>query len=303
MRVHLFQYGIVWEDKPANHAIVRGMAERAAPAIGASDVIVLPEMFDTAFSLNVATTADAEVDRPGGEPEPGGEMGVSSTFAEALARHHGTWVIAGITLALRGHANERGEQMGINRSLVIDPEGHIVGHYDKVHPFTFGREGERFVPGNAVNCYGIEAGGERVSVCPLVCYDLRFPELFRAALDLPLVPEVYTVIANWPAARASHWRTLCIARAIENQAFVVAVNRNGRDPHLEYPGGSIVVDPMGTVLAEAPSPDPDDAEPVVVSATLDIPSLRAWRQKFTALRDRKRWDGPLPLGLAEGDVV
>ncbi|MGP1345717.1 MAG: nitrilase-related carbon-nitrogen hydrolase [Phycisphaerales bacterium] len=300
MRVHLVQYNIAWEDKPANHAAVRSLLENARPAIHAGDLILLPEMFDTGFSLNVGVTADTEVDRPGGDPEPGGVMGVSTTFAEALAKHHSAWVIAGITLALRGHTNDMGEPMGINRSLVIDPEGRIAGHYDKVHPFTFGREGERFTPGNAVRSFSINAAGRSTELCPFVCYDLRFPELFRASLDLPNTPEVFSIIANWPAARAEHWRALCIARAIENLAFVIAVNRCGRDPHLEYTGGSIVVDPMGRVLAELPSPDPDAPTEGVLSADLDLDALRAWRSKFPALRDRRRWNATRAGGLAQG---
>src|SRR5690606_2545669 len=98
-----------------------------------------------------------------------------------------------------------------------------------------------------------------------ICYDLRFPELWR--LGALAGAEVFTIGASWPDARQHHWRSLLIARAIENQAYVVAVNRVGRDPHLGYAGGSMIVSPMGEVLAEA------DAAPQVIQAELDMAAL------------------------------
>ncbi len=114
----------------------------------------------------------------------------------------------------------------------------------------------------------------------LICYDLRFPELWRLAAIAGT--EVFTIGASWPAARRHHWRQLLIARAIENQAFVVAANRIGDDPHLSYAGGSMVVSPTGEILAEA-----GDHE-AVLRARLDLASLREWRRDFPALSDLHR---------------
>jgi predicted amidohydrolase len=116
-------------------------------------------------------------------------------------------------------------------------------------------------------------------VCPAICYDLRFPELFR--LGLLKGAEVYALGANWPDARQAHWRALLIARAIENQAFVLGVNRTGRDPHLNYAGGSIAVGPQGEVLGELA------AEEAVLSVEIAPREVHAWREKFPAWKDGK----------------
>ena len=220
MRFHMVQMEISWEDKAASQARARRLVDGAGVAEG--DVVVLPEMFDTGFSLNVDRTADTN--------------GVSRGFLDGLARDTGACVVGGVTLA-------REDGRGLNRAYVAGPSG-VLAEYDKVHPFTYGREGERFVGGERVVVF--EWGGARI--CPVVCYDLRFPELFRAGLTGGA--EAFVVIANWPAARAGHWRTLLEARAIENQAAVVGVNRAGRDPHLEYSGGSAAFGAKGEKLAE-----------------------------------------------------
>lgn len=134
-------------------------------------------------------------------------------------------------------------------------------------------------------------------VCPAICYDLRFPELFRAGLALGA--QAYALGANWPAERAHHWRALIIARAIENQAFVFAVNRVGCDPALEYAGGSLIVSPMGDVLAEG------DDTVRVISAEISPGEVHAWREKFPAWRDgRFRVDSkPSPEPLSRGNTL
>ncbi|TVQ33512.1 MAG: carbon-nitrogen family hydrolase [Phycisphaeraceae bacterium] len=256
MRVHIVQSDIVWEDKAANHAHVREMLVGVGVAKG--DLVVLPEMFDTGFSLNVERTHDGD--------------GVSAAFVSELAKRLGAFVQAGVTAM-------GADGMGRNRCLVFSPGGEEIARYDKVHPFTFGREGERFAGGDRVTTYqwseGEAAAGLRV--CPAVCYDLRFPELFRAGLGLGA--EMFALGANWPAPRAAHWRALMIARAIENQAFTMGANRCGEDPFLAYSGGSIVVSPEGEVLGEA------GAEALVLSLDVDPEAVRSWREKFPAWRD------------------
>jgi predicted amidohydrolase len=124
----------------------------------------------------------------------------------------------------------------------------------------------------------VDVAGTRV--CPLVCYDLRFPELWRlAALS---GAEVFTVSSSWPSVRHEHWRALLVARAIENQAFVIAANRCGRDPSNEYAGGSVAIDVLGTRIAEA------DAREQAIALSLDRAMLESWRARFGALRDARR---------------
>jgi omega-amidase len=169
-----------------------------------------------------------------------------------------------------------------------------VLEYAKIHPFTFGREPEFFAGGGEVMTYrwgeggrheGTEArrheGGDGkddgLTVCPAVCYDLRFPELFRIGLGKGA--EAFAIGANWPEPRQAHWRALLFARAIENQAYVFGVNRTGSDPSLNYVGGSIAIGPRGEVLGEL------GAEEAVLSVDVDPGEVRRWREKFPAWRD------------------
>lgn len=254
MRAHLVQLDLVWEDKPSNYALVREAAARAAIAPG--DLVVLPEMFDTGFSFHLETTAD-----------DGGTLAFLQDLAGELgATVHGSRTLLG--------ADGRGRNM----ATIVAPDGTVACEYAKIHPFSYGREAERFTGGDEVRLYGWAAGkGERLTVCPAVCYDLRFPELFRRGLRAGA--EAYAIGANWPVARAAHWRTLLIARAIENQAVVLGVNRCGNDPHLAYGGGSMAVGPKGEVLGEL------GVESGVLSVEVSPEAIRAWREQFPAWRD------------------
>jgi omega-amidase len=268
MRVHLVQMEIAWEDRASNFRTVEAMIADARPDRG--DVIVLPELFDSGFSLNVEVTAD--------EPPIG--AGETRRFLAGLARSRGV-VVHGSWTGLAGRTEESGgKPTGLNFAAAFGTDGHELYRYAKIHPFTYGREGERFAGGDRVVCRDVGDAGasERLSVCPAICYDLRFPELFRSGLEMGA--EAYVLGANWPEARQSHWRALCIARAIENQAWVLSVNRVGSDPHLRYAGGSLVVDPRGEVVCEG------DDEARVVSATISRAAVESWRKIFPAWRDR-----------------
>jgi predicted amidohydrolase len=253
MRFAAVQFDIVWEDKAANHAIIERMLHDADPALAPGTFVLLPELGDTGFSMNLDRIVD---DR-------------SLQWGLALARRNRIWLQI-------GYAERGTDGRGRNCAAVLDPQGTIAGLYRKVHPFSYGREAQFYGGGDRAVIVACDGAG----VAPMICYDLRFPELWRLAALAGA--EVFTIGASWPAARRHHWRTLAIARAIENQAFVVAVNRVGRDPHLQYGGGSIIVSPTGEILAEAAD------EPCVLHAELDLVALRRWRQEFPALRDAHR---------------
>ncbi len=264
MDISLVQYDIAWEDKPASHRLVADLLEASPPPAGG--LIVLPEMSDTGFSFRLDHIAD---DR-------------TVPWARRLAERHRCRVLVGD--AVRGP-----DGRGRNRVTLVRPDGSPAGDFHKVFPFSHGCETEFFSGGDRLLLRDLGS----LRLCPLICYDLRFPELFRLAAAAGA--NLFTVTANWPRARAAHWRALLVARAIENQAFVVGVNRTGRDPHLEYAGGSIVVAPDGTVLAEA------GPEPAVVHLRLDPEAAAGWRAAFPALRDlradllgRIELDGPAP---------
>jgi len=260
MQFAAVQFDMAWEDKPANHATMERMLDEADVAAGT--FVLLPELGDTGFSFNLDRIVDD----------------ASLQWARSLATSRNIWV-------QHGYAELGPDGRGRNCAAVINPKGDVVGIYRKVHPFTFSREGEHYSGGDEliVRCC------DNAAVCPQICYDLRFPELWR--LGALAGAEVFTIGASWPDARQHHWRALLIARAIENQACIVAVNRCGRDPHLGYAGGSIIISPMGEVLAEA------DDTPQVIQADLDMNALRSWREKFPALRDiHRELLGKIPTG-------
>ncbi|TVS06972.1 MAG: carbon-nitrogen family hydrolase [Phycisphaerales bacterium] len=265
MRAHLVQLDLAWEDPERNFAKAIDLVDAAEPDPG--DLVVLPELFDSGFSMNTERTADRE--------------GRTLAFIQRFAADRSVYLHAGRTLRAPG------EPMARNMATIAGPDGTILTEYAKIHPFSFGKESDHFVGGDRTATYLWNASPDdpdrQTTVGCAVCYDLRFPELFRALVDLGA--EVFVLGANWPAARAAHWRALAIARAIENQACVLAVNRCGSDPYLEYAGGTIGVGPKGEILGEL-----GDNEGVC-SIEIDTPHIRAWRKQFPALRDRR-----IPVG-------
>ncbi|MEM9166064.1 MAG: nitrilase-related carbon-nitrogen hydrolase [Planctomycetota bacterium] len=251
MRAHLFQLDLAWEDRAANCRLV----EQAADGIDIDqgDLIVLPELFDSGFSLNTDQTVD--------------KRGETLSFLLELADDLGVIIHGSRTV------RDCDCTHATNHATVVAPGERVLCEYAKIHPFSFGREGEAFVGGNDIRTY--DWSGLKVS--PAVCYDLRFPELFR--FGLLAGAEAFVLGANWPDARQHHWRALAVARAIENQAYVLAVNRTGSDPHLHYVGGTIAVGPQGDVLGEL------GHQPGVLSVDVDPDAVRNWRSAFRAADD------------------
>jgi omega-amidase len=258
MQAHLVQMDIVWENQPANRQKVESLLRDAPTNPG--DLVVLPEMFDTGFSFNLESTADRD--------------GATLNFLRNLAKARRVTVHGSRTVIGK-------EGRGRNLATAIGPDGEVLCEYEKIHPFTLGTpsEAERFAGGASVEVYAWRGahGQTQTNVCPAICYDLRFPELFR--LGMLKGAEVFAIGSNWPSNREFHRRTLSIARAIENQAFMLSVNRCGRDPALEYPGGTLAVSPRGEVLGELGS---DEG---VLSVAIDLDDLRRWRGVFKAWRD------------------
>ena len=252
MRVAGIQHDIVWEDRDANFARLAPMIAGAA-ASGAR-LVVLTEMFATGFSM--------AVDRVGELPG-----GPSSTFLVDQARAHDVWVCG--TIPERPSADAR----PFNQLVLAAPDG-TTHRYAKIHPFGYGAEPEHYAAGDAFLTVDIE--GVRCSF--FVCYDLRFADEFW-----PLAPETdcYVVPANWPRQRAPHWKALLPARAIENQAYVVGVNRVGTGDGLTYAGDSVILDPLGEVVAVA-----GDGE-CVIMGDVDPARVREVRERYPFLRDRR----------------
>jgi predicted amidohydrolase len=247
------QWNLAWEEKEVNFAQVEALTAAAKPEPGA--LVVLPEMFATGFSMNVPKIG--EVDASGGE---------TAAFASSLARKYSVNVLAGVvTKSPTGR--------GYNEAVLFEPGGREAARYRKMHSFNLAGEGDFYDAGPGPVLWR----GAGLVVAPFICYDLRFPEAFRLAAQAGA--ELFVVIANWPSSRVEHWRLLLRARAIENQAFVVGVNRCGADPHQRYPGASLVVDPRGTIVAEL------DENEGVLRARVDQDTVRKCRRDFPFLTD------------------
>ena len=251
MNVHLVQINSVWEDRASNHAKARQLIANACPQPGS--LIILPETFSTGFSMNLSVTA---------EPT----SGQTEQFLREMAAQYQSCVVGGVVTSYD-------ERRGMNQALVIAPDGSILARYTKNHPFSLGGEDRVHLAGTEVSLF--EWQGLRIA--PLICYDLRFPELARSAIRAGA--EVLVFIAAWPVKRIQHWITLLQARAIENLAYVVGVNRCGTDPEFTYTGRSLVVDPHGLIIADAAEQER------VISTQIDPAVLRDWRSQFPALRD------------------
>lgn len=257
MLAHLVQLEIAWEDPTENFLRVDSLLDRAG--IGPGDLVVLPEMFATGFSLHNDITTPAAP--------------AILDYLIRLAQNTKAFVVGGLAVALPDTT------LAENRAPVINPAGDLLCEYAKIHPFGFGRENEVIRPGAAPVSWDWTASDQSLRVGMGICYDLRFPELFRKLVLPPHHAQCLVVSANWPKARHTHWRALAIARAIENQSFMLAVNRCGSDPHLHYAGGTMAIDPKGEII------DQLDDQPGVLSVELDPAIITDWRKTFPALRD------------------
>ena len=247
MRFIALQTNPVWHDVAENRRRIEGAID--ASGFQRGDYLVLPEMCETAWTTDTSALARAHD---------------SVAWFSSVARARAIWVQA-------GHAEQRAGGRFSNSATVIGPDGGVRATYRK--NFLFPSERNSFEAGDGLAVVDVGAA----KVCPLVCYDLRFPELWRLAACAGA--EVFAVSSSWPAVRHEHWRSLLVARAIENQACVIAANRCGRDPTNEYAGGSVAIDVLGSRLDEA------DREERAVALEFSRESLTAWREKFGALRD------------------
>jgi predicted amidohydrolase len=253
MRIAALQCDVVWEDPEANFARLEPWIAAAA-ATGAR-LLALPEMYACGFSMATERV---------GEP-PGGP---STRFLADQAARHGLWLCG--SLPERPDAQERPYN-----TLVVAGPGGEVHRYRKIHPFTYGTEDRHYRAGEDFVTIDVEG----LSVTLFVCYDLRFADEFWATAA---ATDLYLVVANWPDARRHHWTSLLVARAIENQAYVVGVNRVGSGGGLRYTGDSRIVDPMGEVLAAASTSE------ALLTADVDPALVRETREKLPFFQDRRR---------------
>lgn len=248
IKITIFQAYLFWENAEKN---LQNLSLRLSALKEKTDLILLPEMFNTGFTTNVEKCAE-RMD------------GMTMRWLFNTSKSFGC-VVAG-TLIIE----EDGKYY--NRFVWMSPDGSYV-YYDKRHLFALAKEDTVFTPGNSRIIFQLKGW----KICPMVCYDLRFPVWSRnqeEGYDL----LVYT--ASWPDKRSAHWRALIPARAIENQSFVIGVNRVGYDGNeVYYSGGSMCISPLGDVVYYKPE-DED-----LYTFTLNPNDLGRAREQFPFLKD------------------
>lgn len=250
LNIGLAQFDVCWENPEANFRKL----EKLLATSNSLDLLVLPEMWSTGFSMNPASAA---------EPTPGQAL----VWMMEIARRHNFIICGSIAVEDQG--------LYYNRFYCVFPDGSKT-QYDKRHLFSYGKEDQFYTPGDAYSI--IDIAGWKIR--PIICYDLRFPVWCRntAGYDLLLV------VANWPTPRIHHWDGLLKARAIENQCYVAAVNRMGSDGNgLTYPGHSSIYDMNGIALLEL-----EDQEEIGVYQ-LEKSVLTSYRDHFRFLQDQDKF--------------
>lgn len=227
MKIALTQMNIVWENPAENRLQCEAFTREAAEHH--CDWIVFPEMTLTGFTM---------------EPERFHETTDSHAPTKEFFQHLSCKYSIGIVFGYIAW-----EQSSNYNHLVIVQEGKSILEYAKLHPFSFGEESEHYAGGNQIKSCWVPLATADTQIClsGFICYDLRFPEIFQAASKQA---EIIFVIANWPKERIRHWYALLQARAIENQCFIIGVNRTGTGGGLEYPPSSIAFDPYGEVITK-----------------------------------------------------
>ncbi len=244
LKVTLVQSALHWHDATANRD---RFARQLSGFEGKTDLVILPEMFTTGFTMDAPRYAES-MDGP------------SVAWMQRQAQSLGATVAGSVIIEEAGNFH--------NRLIWMSPEGNCH-HYDKRHLFRMADEHHHYAAGD--RRLVVELKGWRV--CPLVCYDLRFPVWSRNRDDYDLL--IY--VANWPKRRSHHWRSLLVARAIENLCYVAAVNRVGVDGNeIEYSGDSAIVSPQGGHLASLAETETS------VTVSLSHESLTRYRKRFPA---------------------
>ncbi len=251
LRIALLQSSLYWEDARMNRQM---FSWKIRDLGGEADLIVLPEMFSTGFTMQPEHVAE----------DPNGP---TTTWMQELAHETGAAITGSLVI------KENGKYY--NRLLWVEPHGKSL-HYDKRH--LFGMAGEDKVYQAGTERLIVEWKGWRI--CPMICYDLRFPVWCRNADEYDLL----LFVANWPEPRRLHWQQLLRSRAIENLAYVAGVNRLGRDENgLEYCGDSAIIDFRGETLAASSHGE------TTLQITIQIEDLHQWRSRFPFLEDRDQF--------------
>ena len=248
LKIGLVQFSPVWENKSANIEKIKNLVS----AISEVDLLIFPEMTLTGFTMKAKDFAEET-------------KGSSFQFFSSLAKEKKCALMFGVI--------EKGKRKNFNSLIHINNQGKVVSVYRKIHPFSYSKENIFY--GRGKKAVVTKVKGLNIGLS--ICYDLRFPELYR----LYGKEKVHLIvdIANWPDTRIEHWRTLLKSRAIENQCYVAGVNRVGDDPKLHYKGFSSVFDPMGKEIVGV------ENEEKIIIAEIDKSQVDSVRKQFPFLTD------------------
>jgi omega-amidase len=257
MKIGIIQMDIKLGNPDSNYKKVTTLTEEIMQQKERPGVIVLPELWTTGYAFNqIEHIASIE----------GKE---SADFLGKLSKHYGVWFVGGSIIA----STSRGY---VNRAQVINPNGELIAIYDKIHLFGLMNEDNYFVNGEKIDIFNLNG----ITSSCVICYDIRFCELIRK-IALSKV-ELLFVSAEWPHPRLDHWRTLLMARAIENQMYVVACNRVGKSGENIFIGHSMVINPWGKILGELI----EEKEGFLI-VDIDLSIVEEVRNKIPVFNDRR----------------
>lgn len=253
MKIALIQLEVISGNVASNRQ--RGLA-LAREAAGQADIVVLPEIWTTGYGLcNIEQDAEDQ-------------NGPTFTALRQIAKNSGSLIISG-SIPFRKNGKI------YNGLVIIDKNGQIIGDYQKIHLFSMFNEEQFFAAGDQ-RCV-FETAGLKAGVA--ICYDIRFPELLRSLVIEGA--QILFVPAEWPTARGMHWRLLNQARAVENQAFVCAVNCVGEHKGSPFYGHSMIIDPNGDIIAEG------SEQQEIVYGQIDLTAIDRVRNNMTVWQDRR----------------
>lgn len=251
MKVALAQMDIIWEDKEKNkNKILDFITEAKGLNV---EFIVFPEMTLTGFSMNIDLIGEIN--------------GETIEWFKDVAKHYSINIGFGCVEKIEG-------KTGKNKFIIVNAEGIIISDYTKIHPFSYGLEDKYYKNGENIELSKIN----EFTVSTFICYDLRFPEIFQIASNKA---ELIVVAANWPESRKEHWISLLKARAIENQCYILGVNRFGYGNNIFYSGNTMIVSPYGNILVEC------EGKELLLTYDIDIKEVLDLRNKFPLKNDRK----------------
>ena len=250
MIIGIAQINITWEDCTENMKKVEDFVRKASE--DKVELILFPEMTLTGFTMDINKLFLSEEE--------------IISWIKKIAIDNNINIGLGFAIKI--------DEKGKNKYVIVSKEGKALTMYTKIHPFSYGGEDEKYYSGDKICICTIN----EFKIIPFICYDLRFPEIFQIASK---EAQIITVAASWPKSREQHWITLLKARAIENQCYVIGINRVGTGDGLQYNGASVFVSPSGEIFNEI------NSEETLIIMDLEIEKIREVKDRFDIKKDRR----------------